>query len=51
VASAQTLLKECGYALPKWGIDGQYGDETEAAMKCFQAAFALKVDGILGPKT
>ncbi len=51
VAAAQSLLKECGYPLSKWGIDGQYGAETEAAVKEFQAAIALKVDGIIGPKT
>ncbi len=32
-------------------IDGVFGDETEAALKRFQAAYGLAADGIAGPAT
>ncbi|WFE38666.1 D-Ala-D-Ala carboxypeptidase family metallohydrolase [Micromonospora sp. WMMD998] len=32
-------------------IDGRYGPETAAAVKRFQAAYGLRVDGIAGPQT
>jgi zinc D-Ala-D-Ala carboxypeptidase len=32
-------------------IDGQFGDETEAAVKRFQSAYGLTADGIAGPQT
>ena len=50
----RTLQKELialGYKLPKWGADGEYGRETEAAVKAFQRFSGLTADGEYGPDT
>ena len=46
----QNLLK-LGYALPKYGADGDYGAETVEAVKAFQKKRGLEVDGIYGSNT
>ena len=51
VTKAQQLLMERGYKLPKYGADGDFGNETEAAVKQFQRDWGLKQDGIIGPDT
>lgn len=51
VKYAQQLLLDRGYKLPKWGADGDYGNETVAAVKAFQKDWGLTQDGIIGPKT
>lgn len=51
VTLLQTSLLQRGYALPKYGVDGSYGAETEAAVKEFQRDNALQADGICGAKT
>lgn len=51
VAYLQKLLMDRGYALPKYGADGDYGKETEAAVKAFQRDWGLVQDGVTGPKT
>ena len=38
-------------ALPKYGVDGEFGAETLTALKQFQRAAGLEVDGICGPLT
>ena len=38
-------------AIPKIGIDGIYGVETEAAVRMFQSVFGLEPDGIVGRNT
>lgn len=48
VKAAQTLLIMRGYDLPKYGADGEYGAETVAAVKAFQRANSLEVDGKIG---
>ena len=40
--------KKC---LPVWGADGEFGKETYNAVRKFQRAYSLGVDGIVGPKT
>lgn len=47
----QTLLSERGYDLGKYGIDGDFGNATEKAVKAFQKAAGLQQDGVVGPKT
>ena len=51
VTQMQQALTAAGFSLPKYGIDGSFGRETLAALKAFQKANGLKVDGICGPKT
>lgn len=46
----QTLIAK-GYELPKYGADGDFGAETEEAVKAFQKSNGLVVDGIVGAKT
>lgn len=47
----QWHLQRKGYDIGSSGIDGQYGSGTQAAVKRFQQAEGLTVDGIVGPKT
>ena len=51
VANLQKLLMKAGYALPKYGADGDFGDECLSAVKAFQRDNKLTVDGIVGAKT
>ena len=47
----QTLLMERGYDLGKWGADGDFGKQTETALKQFQRDWNLKNDGVCGKQT
>lgn len=51
VTKMQKLLMKKGYKLPKFGADGDFGNETLTAVKQFQKDNGLTVDGIVGPKT
>jgi peptidoglycan hydrolase-like protein with peptidoglycan-binding domain len=52
VRLVQESLLAQGYALPAHGADGDFGPETEAAVRHFQVdAGAVKLDGIIGPET
>lgn len=51
VKSVQEALSQLGYDLSKYGSDGLIGSETTAAIKAFQQAKGLSVDGIVGPNT
>lgn len=51
VKEMQQLLIAAGYSLPKYGADGSFGAESEEALRRFQEANGLAVDGICGPKT
>jgi len=51
VRDLQAKLVARGYALPRYGVDGDFRAETEAAVKAFQRAHHLEVDGIVGPLT
>lgn len=49
VQRLQRILKLLGYYDGK--IDGSYGPKTTGAVKAFQKANGLEVDGVAGPKT
>ncbi|MNR86275.1 Spore cortex-lytic enzyme precursor [compost metagenome] len=49
VKKLQARLKELGFD-PK-GVDGDFGPSTEAAVRAFQAAKGLGIDGVVGPTT
>ena len=54
VAWVQTALNRIAQdypAIPKLTVDAIFGRETEAAVKAFQKAFSLAVDGIVGSDT
>lgn len=51
VKKVQELLIKFGIALPKYGSDGDFGDETRTGVKAFQKSQGLKADGIVGEDT
>lgn len=51
VREMQTLLLKAGEVLPKYGVDGSFGNETLMALKNFQKKNGLVHDGICGPLT
>lgn len=51
VKELQTLLIQLGYSCGSWGIDGEYGDATEMAVRRFQKDHKCDVDGEFGPET
>lgn len=51
VKQLQQKLISKGYPLPRYGADGDFGAETESAVKQFQRNHGLTGDGIVGPKT
>jgi peptidoglycan L-alanyl-D-glutamate endopeptidase CwlK len=51
VKELQQKLIKAGEKLPRYGADGDFGAETEEAVKAFQARHGLVVDGIVGSKT
>lgn len=51
VRIAQRLLVSKGFTLPKWGVDGEFGSETENRVKEFQLNHNLRCDGVVGYAT
>lgn len=51
VRSMQTLLKGFGYNLGSYGVDGDFGNATEAAVKEYQRDKHLVIDGVVGANT
>ena len=51
VKMLQEFLLQLGYALPRYGADGEFGSETETALKRFQKKAGIRQDGIYGSET
>ena len=51
VRELQITLIALGYSCGSYGADGDYGDATELAVREFQAACGLEVDGEYGPNS
>ena len=51
VTLLQTKLIMLGYDLGSYGVDGDFGTKTQAAVKAFQKDRGLITDGIVGAKT
>ena len=51
VKALQEFLIQLGYSLPRYGADGDFGGETEAAIKRFQAGAGLAQDSVYGGDT
>lgn len=51
VTILQNKLMLLGYSLPKFGADGDFGQETLSAVKAFQKAHGLLADGVVGKQT
>lgn len=47
----QALLISAGYKLPRYGIDGDFGEETAKATRALQLEYDLVQDAIVGPAT
>ena len=47
----QILLIAGGYDVGKYGADGEFGADTEKAVRTFQRENELDVDGIAGKDT
>lgn len=51
VKAVQTLLIGRGYSCGGYGADGDFGGNTEKAVRAFQADCEIEVDGIVGADT
>ena len=51
VKALQILLIGNGYSCGNAGVDGDFGSATDKAVRNYQKAKSLEVDGAVGPKT
>jgi peptidoglycan hydrolase-like protein with peptidoglycan-binding domain len=45
------MLTKRGYGVGDSGVDGDFGSETDSAVRSFQSDKGLEVDGIVGQDT
>src|SRR5664279_1427968 len=51
VEKIQRALMFLGVPVPNVGANGIFGDETDLAVRSYQEARGVKVDGVVGPET
>nr|WP_203614924.1 serine/threonine-protein kinase [Streptomyces sp. SID13726] len=51
VVQVQCMLTKRGYSVGSSGVDGEFGKDTRTAVRQFQSAKGLEVDGQVGPNT
>lgn len=51
VKTLQNCLLKLNISVGDYGADGDFGDDTEKAVKAFQEKYKLKVDGVYGEKS
>lgn len=51
VRALQILLKGNGWNGGTWGADGNFGTQTQEAVRAYQKKKSLQVDGMAGPET
>ena len=51
VGVLQCMLQRLGYNIGRWGVDADFGRDTENAVKQLQADCNLEPDGIVGEQT
>lgn len=51
VKALQAMLKGLGYGLGIWGIDGNFGAQTDKVVRQYQKKATLEADGIVGDAT
>ncbi len=51
VKEMQKMLVNVGFSCGSAGIDGDFGGNTDTALRAFQAFYGLEVDGQYGPKS
>ena len=51
VSLIQQALVDAGFPLPRFGVDGKFGNETRNALQNFQRSSSLNPDGVVGPRT
>lgn len=51
VKAIQYALQELGFDIGRWGIDGEYGADTQTAVRNFQEKYGLEKDGVVGDET
>lgn len=51
VQQVQCILTERGYSVGSTGVDGEFGPDTENAVRAFQSKRGLNADGVVGHDT